>query len=203
MKKLSAVIPLIPFLFSGCDLFEPDCGECQDAIDHMNEKIVQQNCDPYTMENAWNGIKEKCGNLADTYVGVMAETCSKGQVAIPRCSDERLLVDMQRHKIKFHFFTSTGVPDSLGVIISFGSGNGASFDFGFQGNDSVSKLFETYIYESEDIEIVVENAFSNVELVRGTQRFTFDRQGYWSSDRGIDIKYKNANGSYSLQFFSW
>jgi len=192
MKKLLTAILIIPFLCSGClDLFESELSKCQSAIDHMNEKIVQQNCNPYTMENAWNRIREDCGNLADVYVGVMAETCNKGSVDVPSCSNDAILADMQEHNIKFQFFTSTGVPDSLAVIVSFSSGHGASFDFGFKGNDSVGKQFNDYLSEGDEVEIVVQNALSNVELVRDTQMFTFDREGYWSSDRGIDIKYND------------
>lgn len=204
MKILWIFLILFPFVFLNCEgLFESECSKCQSAIDHMSEKIIQQNCNPYTMENAWNGIKEDCGNLADTYVGIMAETCSNGPVDVPLCNDENILVDMGLHNINFQFFTSTGVPDSLAVIVLFQVTGGTSFDFGFKGNDSVGKQFDTHIYEGEDVEIIVQNALSNVELARDTQMFTFDRQGYWSSDRGIDIRYNNATGSYSIAFFSW
>jgi hypothetical protein len=196
MKKvLIFVVSMI--VFTTCDVVDSEsCSDCQDALHELADKMGTNSCLPGEHANERKNIQTNCGDFGETYLGYMVEGCLKAEPHTPLCRSGVLNVS----NISFQFFTSTGVADSLQIIVRFGTTR-ASFDFGFSGNSSIAKQFGTNCFEGDEILVVVQDALTDNELTRSTEVFTFNRPEKWAEVRGIDILHNN--GTYSLDFYSW
>ena len=119
MKKSGLLLLFIFPLFYTCEI-DSGCRNCQDAIEHMGEKISNYSCNPYFMQNAWDKITNACGSMADTYVGYMAETCNQGNIRIPECSGS-----LSAENIKIAFYSITEIPEDLDITIQFSRYSGS------------------------------------------------------------------------------
>ena len=86
---------LLPFLFAltlGCDdeggaCSLDDCAKCQEALDHMQNKSEQFNCNPGFMENARDRIVEDCdGHMPYKLIGMIVEECQSGVAPSVSCN---------------------------------------------------------------------------------------------------------------------
>ena len=189
-------------LISSCGLVDSDgsgCNSCQDAIDHMAEKISDFSCNPYVMQNAWDGIKEDCGALADLYVGYMAENCNEDIDITPKCVDKGF-VSSKGLELSYNY---VGGIDAVQVIVKV-AGRGLSETITIMSNESKEQLHTTLnVPEGEDVEIFVLDTSNDDELVFATNEFTFERDQIWWKTRSVNITYDIDEKKYAVNFEDW
>ena len=67
---------------------ESECVKCYEAMDHMQSKISQNNCNPNWMENAVKRIEDDCKSSRAIYaVGYIAEDCAFGYQGRLGCTE--------------------------------------------------------------------------------------------------------------------
>jgi len=200
---LSFVLVLLVVLISSCvlvDGVDNDCKSCQDAIDHMAEKISSNNCNPIIMENAWDGIKEDCGALANLYVGYMAEKCNENIDFTTDC-DSRGFLSSSGLKLSYNYI---GGIDSVYIIVNVPHLGMKSERITIKANDTREKKYVSLnVPEGEDVEIIVLDPSNDDELASATQVFTFERDQIWWKTRVVNISYNTDEQKYNIDFEDW
>ncbi|WP_234567454.1 hypothetical protein [Rhodohalobacter sp. 614A] len=205
-KRKTILLLSIPLmLFVGGAECDDQCTKCEEAIDHMAEKIESQFCNPTTMQKAWDGIREECDHF-DSAVGLMAETCSTGFLQVPSCSvpstnlkTAAIAIDLNTEYLDFDF----------DIIFQFSSDT-----FHFVSDDLLENettgfytrrfVFDVDIVEGETVEVIVMNVEKDEEIGRGSRVFTFARNSYWSSKRAVEVSAPNPYHTEARVLFkSW
>ena len=198
---LSFVVGSLAVLMSSCALLSPesDCVACQDAIDHMAGKISSLSCNPNVMENAWNGIREDCGVLADLYVGYMTERCSEGVDFTPDCVEKGSLTSSGL-KLRYNY---VGGIDSVYVIVKL-ENNNDSESFTIKSKDTRELIYGSIdVSEGKEVQIIVLDPYTDEELVSESHQFTFERDQNWWNTRTVKISYFSNDQKYYINFEMW
>ena len=197
---LSFVLGSLAVLISSCALLgtDSDCDSCQEAIDHMAGKISNLSCNPNVMENAWNGIREDCGVLADLYVGYMTERCSEGLELTPDCIGKGSLKSTGL-KLRYNY---VGGIDSVYVIVKVGNGSGSE-SITIKSSETREILYDNDVSEGEDVEVLVIDPYTDEELVSESREFTFERDQIWWNTRTVKISYFSNDQKYYVNFEMW
>lgn len=198
MKTLSLCLFLCLFINS-CEP-SSECQVCQEAIDHMAEKIGDYACNPAYMQNAWDRINKDCGVWGDTYVGYMTETCFYQNLDIPECENPKLRVQSP----EFTYYTSTGLPGPVELTVQH-SRSAGSENYVFDGDVQSGRLFAAipdFVYDGDEITFTIWRPGSNDVLATASETFTFERNYQWFDLRGINISYKEGS-DYSISFENW
>ena len=199
---LSFVFGSFAVLISSCGLLSPesDCDSCQDAIDHMAGKISSFSCNPNVMENAWNGIREDCGVLADLYVGYMTERCSENIDFTPDCVGKGSL-NSSGLKLRYNY---VGGIDSVYVIVKVGNNSGGTESITVKSSDTREIIYgNSDVPEGEEVEIIVLDPYTDEELVSESHEFTFERNQIWWNTRTVKISYFSNDQKYYVNFEMW
>lgn len=142
---------LLPFLFAlslGCDEdgggCGGDCDECQEALDHMQEKAEQFGCNPGVMENARDRIVEDCdGKMPFKLIGMIVEECQSGVAPSVSCESPFPV------RMAFDFFIDPTAadlyPDGVRFTVRFFSPD-ANVP---EGGEFVVQVGDTHRFEDE------------------------------------------------------
>jgi len=186
-------------LVNSCDL-ETDCEACQEAINHMAEKIADNSCNPANMQNAWDRIIKDCGAMGDSYVGYMAETCDYQNLGTPNCETQVLAVQSP----EIACYTTTGLPGPVELTVHHSGSNGSE-NFVFDGDAQSDELFveiPTKVYDGDEITFTIWEPGSNDVLATVSATFKFERNDQWFDLREIEISFKEGS-DYSISLKNW
>jgi hypothetical protein len=195
MNRLLIFIAFV-FSFSGCNTSE-DCEDCRAAIEHMFAKINGQGCNPNFMQEAWQRIKDECGNDADNQVGYMAETCYNGQKQMAGCK-----IDPGVSEMKFNMSYVSGPTNDTVVLIINRRDGLEQRDVEIAVNQSFQKIIDIPIKGGTYLQFRLQSKDTVTTFIDTEQLYSFDRPGYWDQVRTVQVNHTVANG-YSLTFDFW
>ena len=205
--KVSIFSLLFALVLMSCEKEkESECTKCSSAIQHMADKIGQNNCNPNWMENAVNRIKEDCPSRDIYIVGYLAEDCSFGYQGNLACTDIAYgvqLYDNAKRPIRVRF--KNGTPDDTIKIML------TDFRWGFVGADEQTlTLGQTAVMEytgykdfGAQVRIGAYNVSTNDTVARAEQEIRYHRTNEWNLMREIEINYNPNTSQYNLDFVYW
>ena len=172
-----------------------DCEKCNEAVNHMKDKIAQNQCNPSFMENAVQRVKDDCGDDASAYIYYLAEMCTEGYAMVANCpslpssSQISLIVD-----------TKTGnTTDTMYLFCSWPDGEQKSHMT--LGGTFAGFPLEKSVREGHELEFQLTNKNGAV-LATEKIRFSFVRPTKYQLARFVEINF-DANTGYSLTFIDW
>ena len=172
-----------------------DCEKCNQAVNHMKDKIALNQCNPNFMENAVQRVKDDCGDDASAYIYYMAEMCTEGYAIVANCpslpssSEIRLIVDTKTGTIADTMYLFCTWPDNEQKSHVTVGGTFAGFPL------------EKSVREGQELEFQLTNK-NGVVLVTEKIRFSFVRPTKYYLARFVEINF-DANTGYSLSFIDW
>lgn len=198
MKFIHTIFLVLLLTLTSCpnDSELTKCETCNQALENMQVKLADVNCEPFMLKDELGLINQECtGFNSDVLVGFLAETCHNGSVETPEsCSNPVLNLLILR------FATSSDLPDEVDVEMKYENPT-QTHRFTLTGTSMV-KDFQGNFMQGMPIEFTLFKSKTNVELANGEAVFRFDRPDKYSNTREVIISYNSTN-SYSFGFNDW
>lgn len=193
MKKLAYLFICLSIILS-CQTPD-DCEKCEEAVNHMKDKIAQNQCNPSFMENAVQRIKDDCNDDANAYIYYMAEMCSEGYAmsvncpSLPSSSQIEFVVSYDPGSITDTVFLFCTWPDGEQKSHMAIGGTFAGFPL------------EKSVREGHELEFQLTNKNGVVQVTEKII-FSFIRPTKYNLTRFVEIDF-DANTGYSITFVDW
>ncbi len=193
MKKLAFLFISLSIILS-CQTPD-DCEKCNEAVNHMKDKIAQNQCNPSFMENAVQRIKDDCGDDANAYIYYLAEMCSEGYSMLVNCPSLP-----SSNQIELIVFTKTGtLADTMYLFCTWP--DGAQKNHLSVGSTFAGFPLENRVYEGQELEFQLTNKNGFVQVTEKI-RFSYVRPTKYNLKRFVEIDL-DPNTGYTLNFVDW
>lgn len=217
-KKL-ALVSIVSLAFLACNKTDVSCDNCQSAIQHMCDKIAQNNCNPDFMENALNRLQEDCGSAAgNIYAGYMSHTCLfETALDCPSCmvvDDNFSTGHLSVTNTEFNVNSDKDNTDTLTIILTkdepHPNGSIVIIKSNVIPGDNIFNTTNLALYNGTEIHVNVfkydpENTFDGTGdlLVTQSADFKFYRPGRWEIDRIANVSIDPTFNDYRVDFEYW
>ena len=186
---------------SGCiSLFGDECNKCQKAINHMYEKMPENNCNPSWMEEAVDRINKDCPNSVSNFVvGTMVENCNNdGGLAL--CE----VPEIFRVAVTVHNDTHMdGGENAIAAIFRFNQGD-ATTELLFAG-ETETVYFDAFDWMEYTVEWLSE-LDQTLTLLSSNERIdAHDSPSEWSNfrSRHVSLIWDESTSDYQFVFYDF
>ncbi len=206
MKSSFIGLLLVAFTFAiSCSEEDDECSACQSALNHMADKIKANNCNPSFMQNAWDRIRDDCGNRESHAVGYLAENCTfgyNGSLTCTKLATGLQFFDDRKRPISLRY-TNIQASDTLLFILGERENSTTKQSAEVSSNQSTVMQYEGYneFYAPVYITVLQLPLMDTVATEKGVMRY--NRTNNWSERREVHVTYDTGLQGYTIELKKW